>query len=87
LPTGLLIFKDLHFDGYWVSKWSNQNPAAKEACVSEVLDLTREGKFADIPMDPVTWEHNTKQDELVHAVQGTLEGYRSGKGIFVFQNT
>ncbi|RMZ20796.1 hypothetical protein D0859_15188 [Hortaea werneckii] len=83
LPTGLLIFKDLHFDGYWVSKWSNQNPAEKEACVTEVLDLTRQGKFADIPMDPVKWEHNTKQDELVNAVQGTLEGYRSGKGIFM----
>lgn len=87
LPTGLLIFKNISFDGFWVSRWSNENAEQKEACVTEVLDLTRQGKFKDVPMQPVTWEYNTKQEDLVHAVQGTLEGFRSGKGIFVFQNT
>ncbi|KXL42813.1 hypothetical protein M433DRAFT_156473 [Acidomyces richmondensis BFW] len=87
LPTGLLIFKDIHFDGFWVSKWSDKNPEQKEACIKEVLDLMRQKKFKDIPMMPVHWEHNTKQQELVDAVQSTLEGFRSGKGIFVFQNT
>ncbi len=87
LPTGLLIFKDIHFDGFWVSKWSDANPGEKETCIKEVLKLTREGNFKDVPMSPVTWNHDTKQDELVSAVQGTLEGFRSGKGIFVFGNT
>jgi trans-2-enoyl-CoA reductase len=35
----------------------------------------------------VHWNTGTKQEELVDAVQGTLEGYRSGKGIFVFGET
>lgn len=87
LPTGLLIFKNISFDGFWVSKWSDQNPEQKEACIQEVLDLTREGKFKDMPMQPVHWELGTKQEELVDAVQGTLEGFRSGKGIFVFGET
>nr|POF04140.1 putative trans-2-enoyl-coa reductase, mitochondrial [Quercus suber] len=87
LPTGLLIFKNIAFDGFWVSKWSNENPQDKEKCVQEVLDLTREGKFKDTPMQPVTWDYDTKQEELVEAVQGTLEGFRSGKGIFVFGKT
>lgn len=87
LPTGLLIFKDIHFDGFWVSRWSDKNPQEKEKCVHEVLDLTREGKFKDVPFDPVTWNHSTKQEELVAAVQGALEGYRSGKGIFMFGET
>lgn len=87
LPTGLLIFKDIHFDGFWVSRWSDKNPEQKEACVTEVLDLMRQDKFKDIPMMPVQWEYGTKQQELVDAVQGTLDGFRSGKGIFVFQNT
>lgn len=87
LPTGLLIFKDIHFDGFWVSRWSDKNPEQKEACVTEVLDLMRQDKFKDIPMMPVLWEYGTKQQELVDAVQGTLDGFRSGKGIFVFQNT
>ncbi|KAK3116304.1 mitochondrial 2-enoyl thioester reductase [Teratosphaeriaceae sp. CCFEE 6253] len=87
LPTGLLIFKDIHFDGFWVSKWSDAYPEQKVSCIREVLDLTRQGKFRDVPMSPVTWNHDTKQEELVGAVQGTLEGFRSGKGIFVFGNT
>jgi len=35
----------------------------------------------------LTWEWNTKQEDLVKAVSGTLEGFRSGKGIFVFGET
>lgn len=87
LPMGLLIFKDISFNGFWVSRWSDKNPQEKEAVVKEVLDLTRKGKFKDTPMQPVTWNHGTKQGELVDAVQGTLEGYRSGKGIFMFGDT
>ncbi|WPH02814.1 putative trans-2-enoyl-coa reductase, mitochondrial [Acrodontium crateriforme] len=87
LPTGLLIFKDISFDGFWVSRWSDLNPEEKDACIHEVLDLTRKGKFKDVPMQTVTWDVKTKQEELIEAVQGTLEGYRSGKGIFLFGET
>ncbi|KXS94163.1 hypothetical protein AC579_4515 [Pseudocercospora musae] len=76
LPMGLLIFKDISFNGFWVSRWSESNPDAKEACVKEILDLTRQGKFQDVPFDAVKWDRTTKQEELVDAVQGTLEGYR-----------
>jgi len=87
LPTAQLIFKNISFDGFWVSKWSEQNPNDKIKAVEHVLDLTREGKFKDIPLQPVEWDWNTKKEELVDAVQGTLGGFRSGKGIFVFKNT
>ena len=87
LPAGLLIFKNIGFEGFWVSKWSESKPEEKEACVQEILDLTREGKFKDMPMQPLKWEWGTKQEELVNAVAGTLEGFRAGKGIFVFGET
>lgn len=87
LPTALLIFKNIHFDGFWVSKWSDQNPEEKQKTVDHVLDLTREGKFKDVPLQEVEWNWETKKDELVSAVQGTLEGFRSGKGIFIFKDT
>lgn len=87
LPTGALIFQNISFDGFWVSRWSEANPEAKEACVREILDWTRKGEFRDTPMDPVRWDWQSKQEELVSAVQGTLEGFRSGKGIFVFGET
>ena len=87
LPTPLLIFKNISFDGFWVSKWSQQNPDEKARCVDEILELIRQGKFKDIPMQPVEWKWDTPQEKLVEAVQGTLEGFRSGKGIFVFADT
>lgn len=87
LPTPLLIFKNINFTGFWVSKWSNNRPEEKKACVDEILDLTRQGKFQDTPTQPVEWTQTTTQDDLVNVVQGTLEGFRSGKGILVFRDT
>lgn len=87
LPLGLLIFKNITFDGFWVSKWSQEAPEEKERCVQEILNLTRKGEFKDTPMDRLQWNWDTKGEELIKAVAGTLEGFRSGKGIFVFGET
>ncbi|KAK4691198.1 hypothetical protein P7C71_g5752, partial [Lecanoromycetidae sp. Uapishka_2] len=83
----MLIFKDLRFEGFWVSRWSDQNPEEKKRTVDEVLDLIRKGDFRDVPMVEVPWNWETGKEELVDAVQGTLEGYRKGKGVFVFGDT
>lgn len=87
VPTSLQIFKDISFDGFWVSRWSGKNHEEKAKTVDHILNLTREGKFKDIPVQEVKWEWNTKKEVLVDAVQGTLEGFRPGKGIFVFGET
>lgn len=87
VPASLQIFKNIAFDGFWVSRWSGRNPEEKAKTVDHVLDLTREGKFRDIPVQEVKWDYDTKKDTLIDAVQGTLEGFRSGKGIFVFGKT
>lgn len=84
LPAGLQIFKNLVFDGFWVSRWGDRNPEAKLQTVRDVMRLMRAGRFTDGPTEEVRWEEDTNQDELVKAVQGTLGGYRSGKGVFVF---
>jgi mitochondrial enoyl-[acyl-carrier protein] reductase / trans-2-enoyl-CoA reductase len=87
LPASLLIFKEIGFQGFWVSKWSDRNPERKKQTVDDVLRLTREGKFKDIPSVEVPWEWETKVETLKEAVQGTLEGFRKGKGVFVFGET
>jgi trans-2-enoyl-CoA reductase len=87
LPTGLLIFKNIHFDGFWVSQWSDKHPEEKIKTVEHVLQLYREGKFKDTPFQELKWDWDTKEETLIQAVQGTLEGFRSGKGIFVFGKT
>lgn len=84
IPAGLLIFKNLVFDGFWVSKWSDMNPEEKERTVRQLLDMIRKGELKDVPTVEVKWEWGTKKEELVEAVQGTLEGFRKGKGSFIF---
>lgn len=87
LPAGMLIFNDLRFAGFWVSEWSKQEPAEKEKAVKAVLRMTREGSFNDMPVQEIKWDWETKEDVLKEAIQGTLEGYRGGKGVFVFSKT
>jgi trans-2-enoyl-CoA reductase len=35
----------------------------------------------------VKWDWDTEENTLREAVQGTLEGFRKGKGVFVFGET
>ncbi|RKU40789.1 mitochondrial 2-enoyl thioester reductase [Coniochaeta pulveracea] len=84
LPTGLLIFKDLRFHGFWLSRWANRDTEGKKKTIEEILSLMKEKKFADVPMQEIKWDWETKEEVLKEAVQGTLQGFRSGKGVFVF---
>ena len=87
LPAGLLIFKNIRFEGFWVSKWAERWPEKKRQTVEDVLRLTREGRFKDIPVQECLWERDTELEVLTGAVQGTLGGFRAGKGVFVFGET
>ncbi|KAF9697469.1 hypothetical protein EKO04_005031 [Ascochyta lentis] len=87
IPASMLIFKDIHFHGFWVSRWAEKNPEAKIQTVNDVLDMTRKGEFKDTPFDQIKWDYDTKGDELIAKVKDTLEGYREGKGVFVFGKT
>lgn len=84
VPAGMLIFRDLRFAGFWVSRWSEACPEEKLEAVREVLRLTREGRFGDTPFAETRWDYGTGEETLKGAVQGTLEGFRGGKGVFVF---
>ncbi|KAH8886676.1 NAD(P)-binding protein [Thozetella sp. PMI_491] len=86
-PTGPQIFKRLKFEGFWLSEWSKENPGEKQRTVNEILDLIRQGKFKDVPVQEIAWDWETEEKMLLEAVQGTLEGFRSGKGVFVFGET
>ena len=85
--ASILIFKDVRFAGFWVSRWSDANPEEKKRTVDELLEFMRKGEFKDTPMVEVKWDWETKKELLVDAVQGTLEGFRKGKGVFMFGDT
>ncbi|KAI9811709.1 MAG: mitochondrial 2-enoyl thioester reductase [Thelocarpon impressellum] len=84
VPPSLLIFRDIRFAGFWVSAWADRNPEGKCAMVAELLRLVREGRLRDAPVREVRWLPDTPEATLKEAVQGGLEGFRGGKGVFVF---
>jgi len=87
LPASMLIFKDIHFHGFWVSRWAERHPEEKQKTVADVLEMTRKKEFRDMPVEEIKWEWESKGEELIAKVRDTLEGYRKGKGVFVFGNT
>ncbi|KAM7186490.1 alcohol dehydrogenase [Naviculisporaceae sp. PSN 640] len=86
-PTGPQIFKRLRFEGFWLSEWSKEFPKEKKRTIDEIVELIREGKFKISPVEEVKWDWETEEGVLKKAVQGTLEGFRSGKGVFLFGET
>lgn len=87
LPVGLLIFKDIRFVGFWLSKWNERDAVGKKHMVDDILDMMRQGKFSDIPIEEVQWSWETEEKQLQDAVQSGLTGFRSGKGVFLFGET
>jgi trans-2-enoyl-CoA reductase len=86
-PTGPQIFKRLRFEGFWLSEWAKEHPTEKRNTINEILEHMRNGRFKEAPFQEVEWNWDTEEKVLKDAVQGTLEGFRSGKGIFVFGDT
>jgi mitochondrial enoyl-[acyl-carrier protein] reductase / trans-2-enoyl-CoA reductase len=87
LPVGLLIFKDIRFVGFWLSKWNERDVPGRKHMIDDILNLVRAGKFRDVPVEEVKWDFETEEETLRKAVQGGLEGFRKGKGVFVFGDT
>ncbi|KAH0543689.1 hypothetical protein FGG08_002005 [Glutinoglossum americanum] len=86
LPASALIFRDLHFHGFWVSQWAEKHSEERVRTVGEILEMMRSGVIADVPVMELEWGWETKEAVLKEAVQGTLEGFRGGKGVFVFKD-
>ena len=86
IPAGALIFNDLVYSGFWVSRWSDAHPEEKRRTVEGILALMRAGQLREGPVAEVPWKWETPREELVQAVRGTLEGHRNGKGLFVFED-
>ncbi|KJZ75952.1 hypothetical protein HIM_04776 [Hirsutella minnesotensis 3608] len=87
LPVGLLIFNDIRFVGFWLSRWNQQDPTGRRHMVDDILSLIRDGKFKDVPVEEIKWDWDTQEATLRDAVQNGLQGFRKGKGLFVFGDT
>ena len=80
IPTGLLIFKDLHFRGIWINNWyDNATPSERIETFRPLLDMASRGLLK------TKIEKAYPLSEVKAAVAHAARGKRSGKIIFEFE--
>jgi len=74
IPNGLLIFQDIAWRGFWVSRWyRNAGAAAAAAVLSELCELAASGVIAT-PVEAVY-----PLGEIARAIEHAQRSGRSGK--------
>lgn len=86
LSAGSLIFRNLSFRGFWLSKWAETNREEKIKTIKEILELIRRKQFTRAKVREIKWGLETKGEELLREVERGLGGFKGGKGIFVFDD-
>ncbi|KAK6543260.1 mitochondrial 2-enoyl thioester reductase [Orbilia ellipsospora] len=87
LPASLLIFKDIHCHGFWISAWSKGNEAAKSRMIGQILEWIRNGQFHPLPCEITTWSDETELRTLLAAVKNGISEFSGKKSVFLMQNT
>ncbi len=72
-PAGLLIFKDIHFHGFWVTRWKNS--ATREQALEMIGELARMMDRGELggPIDTV-YPLDDVREALIHAQKGERDG-------------
>lgn len=86
LSAGSMIFRDLIYRGFWVTRWSEAHPEEKEKTVREALELMRDHTLQVSMLNKVVWEWFTPKETLIHTIDETFNSNRKGKGMFVFEH-
>ena len=77
LPNGLLIFKNLHFTGFWVNKWYDRaSVEERRETFERLFDFAKRGRLR------TKIERRYSLGEFAEAVERAAHGKREGKIIF-----
>ena len=77
IPNGLLIFKNLHFTGFWVNKWyDHATPEARQETFARLFELARRGLLR------TKIERTYSLGEFSAAVARAAQSERAGKIVF-----
>ena len=77
IPNGLLIFKNLHFTGFWVNKWyEHATPEARHEAFARIFELAQRGLLR------TKIERTYSLGEFTEAVARAAQGAREGKILF-----
>ncbi|EPY50213.1 enoyl-[acyl-carrier protein] reductase [Schizosaccharomyces cryophilus OY26] len=83
VPVSLLIFKNIHFHGFWVTKWKSEHPQEYEKLVLEIQELIRTGVLRSANSKLIdlheTADGKTFYDTFLNAIE------QHGKSIIQFR--
>ncbi|CAO3678801.1 unnamed protein product [Rhizopus stolonifer] len=81
LPASLLIFKNISFHGFWVSKWADiHSPEERYEMFKDIMNLMNEGKLKE----PKWTQVNFEEEEMKNSAELGISGFSNGKQVVLF---
>lgn len=81
LPASLLIFKNISFHGFWVSKWADiHSHEERYAMLEDIIKLMSQNKLIEPKWTQVRWDEET----MKQSVDQGISGFATGKQVVVF---
>jgi trans-2-enoyl-CoA reductase len=81
LPASLLIFKNISFHGFWVSKWCDKHSQEERFdMLKDITDLMSQGKLEEPKWTQVQWDEET----MKQSVDQGISGFATGKQVVIF---
>ncbi|KAI7901364.1 uncharacterized protein BX663DRAFT_514222 [Cokeromyces recurvatus] len=81
LAASLLIFKNISFHGFWVSKWCDiHTQEERYAMFEDLLKLMNEGKLREPKWTQVKWD----EESMKQSVEQGISGFAAGKQVVLF---
>ncbi|KAG2217863.1 hypothetical protein INT45_012778 [Circinella minor] len=78
LPASMLIFKNISFHGFWMTRWADQHNAAdRYKMFEDLIGLMDKGALSEPRWTKVDWSEGA----MKHAVDAGIQGFAQGKQI------
>ncbi|KAJ3091773.1 hypothetical protein HK102_013479 [Quaeritorhiza haematococci] len=91
IPTSLLIFRNLTFNGFWMTRWYNEHSIEEKGqMLDDLLNMMRKGEFAEPAHVKVDWspiDHGDQDQmglaQIISALRDAMAGFAKGKQIIM----
>eukprot|EP00339_Tiarina_fusa_P006034 CAMPEP_0117048558 /NCGR_PEP_ID=MMETSP0472-20121206/33565_1 /TAXON_ID=693140 ORGANISM="Tiarina fusus, Strain LIS" /NCGR_SAMPLE_ID=MMETSP0472 /ASSEMBLY_ACC=CAM_ASM_000603 /LENGTH=284 /DNA_ID=CAMNT_0004761701 /DNA_START=210 /DNA_END=1064 /DNA_ORIENTATION=- len=78
VPTGALIFKNLTFEGFWMTRWIlNSCPEERKAMLDDIVGLVKNNKLK-------LWYETVSLDSYQESIKASMEAKKDRKLVFKF---
>jgi trans-2-enoyl-CoA reductase len=79
IPVGQLIFQDLSYKGYWMTRWNQEHHIQeRQDMLESIASLVSKGQFREPEHEFITLDASENQQLLQEQVTQTIERMMSG---------